>query len=293
MPTPSLHNPVALLLGRAKVMLIMGAMWLVYRLLPCRLVMLFRVGVQMALLAWWYPDTYELNRFLPNLDHLFAAYDQALFGFQPALRFSQWAHWPLVSELMDMGYASYYPMMVVVLLFYFFCRYKEFQQCATILIGSFFIYYVVFDFLPVVGPTFYYKAVGLESIAQGVFPALGDYFNTHQGCLPSPGYTDGIFYQAVEQAKAAGERPRRLSPLRMWAFPPSVCCWPGIAASTNWCGCCCRSMCCSALPPSIYRPTMPLMPWQVSSPAASSTSFSVFSSNRKIVKSSNDKTSLY
>lgn len=207
-----LHNPVALLLGRAKVMLIMGAMWLVYRLLPCRLVMLVRVGVQMALLAWWYPDTYELNRFLPNLDHLFAAYDQALFGFQPALRFSQWAHWPLVSELMDMGYASYYPMMVVVLLFYFFCRYKEFQQCATILIGSFFIYYVVFDFLPVVGPTFYYKAVGLESIAQGVFPALGDYFNTHQACLPSPGYTDGIFYQAVEQAKAAGERPTAAFP---------------------------------------------------------------------------------
>ena len=83
---------------------------------------------------------------------------------------------------------------------------------AFILLGSFFIYYVVFIFLPVVGPTFYYKAVGLDSVARGVFPAMHDYFNTHTDCLPSPGYADGLFYRLVEDAKATGERPTAAFP---------------------------------------------------------------------------------
>ena len=41
---------------------------------------------------------------------------------------------------------------------------------------------------------------------------MGDYFNTHTDCLPTPGYEDGIFYQLVEDAKAAGERPTAAFP---------------------------------------------------------------------------------
>lgn len=207
-----MDHPAELLLGRAKVLLCLAAMVLVYRLYPSRLTMLCRVGVQMALLAWWYPDTYEMNRVLPNLDHLFAEWEQQLFGFQPALLFAQKFPSVIVSELMDLGYASYYPLMVAVLLYYYFYRYKEFQRCATILIGSFFVYYVVFDLLPVVGPTFYYHAVGLDQIAKGTFPAMGEYFNIHTECLPSPGYEQGFFYQLVEAAKAAGERPTAAFP---------------------------------------------------------------------------------
>ena len=78
--------------------------------------------------------------------------------------------------------------------------------------GSFFAYYFIFDLLPVVGPTFYYKAVGMERISEGIFPSLGDYFVTHNECMPTPGYSDGIFYQMVESAKAAGERPTAAFP---------------------------------------------------------------------------------
>lgn len=79
-------------------------------------------------------------------------------------------------------------------------------------LASFFIYYVIYIFVPVVGPTFYFDAVGARDIAQGIFPAMGDYFNSHSNCLPTPGYTDGIFYQLVEDAKAAGERPTAAFP---------------------------------------------------------------------------------
>ena len=136
----------------------------------------FRVFAQLALLSWWYPDTYEINRMFPNLDHLFASWEQSLFGCQPALLFSKTIPSHIFSELMDLGYASYYPMIVLVLLFYFFARYEEFHRAAFIVLASFFLYYVIFIFVPVVGPTFYFNAVGVDQIAKGVFPDLGLYF---------------------------------------------------------------------------------------------------------------------
>lgn len=207
-----LQNPDSMIWGRVRVVAMTAALWAVYRLVPCRLTRFVRVCAQMSLLAWWYPDTYELNRALPNLDHVFCSLEQAVFGFQPALKFADMFAWPVVSELMSMGYASYYPMIALVVFFYFARRYGEFERASFVLLASFFVYYVVFVFVPVTGPTFYYKAVGLDNIAHGVFPALGDYFNTHTDCLPTPGYTGGFFYDLVEDAKAAGERPTAAFP---------------------------------------------------------------------------------
>lgn len=212
------QNPEAMLWGRVRILFTTAALYAVYRMLPCRLTRLARIGVQLAFLSWWYPDTYELNRMLPNLDHVFATWEQQLFGCQPALLFSQLtAHLPtlvsnIFSELMDLGYASYYPMIATVIIYYFFFRYKEFQRAAFIVLAAFFIFYVVFIVVPVTGPTFYYQAVGIDNIAQGIFPNLGSYFNLHQECMPSPGCTDGIFYHLVENAKAAGERPTAAFP---------------------------------------------------------------------------------
>ena len=207
-----LANPDSMIWGRMRVVAMMAALWTVYRIMPCRATMFARVVGQMALLAWWYPDTYELNRVLPNLDHVFAQWEQALFGFQPALVFAEKFSSPVISELMSMGYAAYYPMMACVALVYFLRLYAEFQRCIFVIMASFMAFYVIFDLVPVVGPTFYYKAAGLRHIAEGVFPNLGHYFSTHTDCLATPGYTDGIFYQMVEDAKAAGERPTAAFP---------------------------------------------------------------------------------
>ena len=205
-------NPDAMIWGRIRIAFITVALWGVYRMIPCRLTRFARVAVQLALLGWWYPDTYELNRMLPNLDHIFATYEQALFGCQPALLFHKALPYHIVSELMDMGYASYYPMILAVVLFYFIFRYKEFERASFVILTSFFIYYVIFVALPVAGPTFYYKAIGMSAASGGTFPNVNDYFNYCQDCLPSPGYAKGIFYNLVEEAKAAGERPTAAFP---------------------------------------------------------------------------------
>ena len=217
-------NPEMVIWGRVKIVCITAALWLVYRIVPCRFTILVRVAAQMGLLVWWYPDTYEINRIFPNLDHVFAAWDQQLFGCQPAVVFSQAVPSAIVSELLDMGYYLYYYMIAVVAVYYFGWRYKEFERAAFIILAAFFIYYVVFIFVPVAGPTFYYKAVGMKNILAGVFPNVHDYFNFHQDCLPAPGYKDGVFYKLVESAKAAGERPTA-------AFPSSHI---GIATIVMW-----------------------------------------------------------
>ena len=207
-----LVNPEAMLWGRLRVLVITFALWAVYRMIPCRITKMVRIIAQMALLAWWYPDTYEINRMFPNLDHIFAGWEQDLFGCQPALLFAKALPWAVVSELMSMGYFMYYPMIALVTFYYFFCRYYEAERAAFVMLASFFIYYLIYIYVPVVGPTFYFDAVGISEITKGIFPALGDYFNSHTNCLPTPGYTDGIFYQLVEDAKNAGERPTAAFP---------------------------------------------------------------------------------
>lgn len=205
-------NPDAMIWGRVRLLAMTGALWLVYRLAPCRFTVLTRVVAQMLSLAWWYPDTYEINRMFPNLDHLFAQAEQSLFGCQPALLFSQVVPNRFFSEMMDMGYTSYYPLIIGVLLFYFLCRYNEFERTAFIILASFFLYYVVFIFVPVTGPQYYFGAAGLDNIAKGVFPDVGNYFTHNIERLPTPGWTDGFFYHRVVEAHDAGERPTAAFP---------------------------------------------------------------------------------
>lgn len=207
-----LVNPESMLWGRFRYVMVTLAMWAVYRMVPCRLTMLARIVAQMGFLGWWYPDTYELNRLLPNLDHVFAQWEQSLFGCQPSWLFSQVVPYGWFSELMCVGYVSYFPLIVAVTLYYFFMRYHEFQQATFVILTSFFVYYFVFILLPVTGPQFYYLAVGTEKIAAGVFPNVGDWFLTHSERMAAPGWSDGFWYHMLDVTHDAGERPTAAFP---------------------------------------------------------------------------------
>lgn len=207
-----LQNPMSMLWLRFQSVVMIVALWAVYRMIPCRMTMCIRVLAQLALLSTWYPETFEFNRILPNLDHHFAAWEQQLFGCQPALVFSEKFSSPIVSELLTMGYVSYYPMMVVVLLYYFMQQYDQSLKASFMVIAVFFVFYVIFIFLPVAGPQYYYSAVGTDQIAQGIFPNIGNYFETHTEGLTAPGWKDGIFYKLLIFAHEVGERPTAAFP---------------------------------------------------------------------------------
>jgi membrane-associated phospholipid phosphatase len=207
-----LDHPGAMLIDRVMIAVMTFLLMYLYRLAPCKFSAFVRIAVQMSLLSYWYPDTYEFNRFFPNLDHYFASAEQWLFGCQPSLTFSEVMPYTWFSEAVNMGYFSYYPMILLVAMFYFLHRYELFEKMSFVLVGCFFIYYIIYIFVPVAGPQYYFPAIGMENAQAGVFTSLGDYFNNNSELLPGPGYSDGFFYKLVESSQQVGERPTAAFP---------------------------------------------------------------------------------
>lgn len=200
-----------MLAGRAVLLLGLAAFVLLYRRHACRLTLFLRNAYQLALLTYWYPDTYHFCQLFPNLDHVFASAEQTLFGCQPALIFCEHFSGTFWSEIFNLGYFSYYPMIFFVVLWTFFRHYKYFEKTTFIILCSFFIYYIVFLFLPVAGPQYYFRAAGIDNIAAGIFPAVGDYFRYHTEMLPKPPEC-GLFRTLVDMAQEGGECPTAAFP---------------------------------------------------------------------------------
>lgn len=207
-----LHDPQGMLMGRFVIAFATFAVIYLYTKLPCKAMRFLRLVAQVALLSYWYPDTFEFNRIFPNLDHLFAAMDMNLFGCQPSLVFDQVCSGILWREAFNMGYWLYYPMIITVALFYFFCRPKEVERCTFVIMASFFIYYLIYIFLPVAGPQFYFPVIGEELAAVGPYPEIGNYFDLHPEISIAQEGKGALFTELVGMAQSTGERPTAAFP---------------------------------------------------------------------------------
>lgn len=205
-----LVHPQEMLMLRLSFVGLIGVLWALYRLYPSPLMRYLRVALVLSTLSRWYPDTYEFNRLFPNLDHLFASWEQTLFGCQPSLLFSQYFPWKWVSEPLYMGYFSYFPMMLLLVTWVWLRRPQELQRSSFILMASFFLYYVVYIFLPVAGPQYYFAVEGV-SASMGIFPAVGHYFAEMRPMYASAG-AEGFFHTLIDIAHEAGERPTAAFP---------------------------------------------------------------------------------
>lgn len=204
-------DPAQLIHGRALVVAGLVATRVIYIWMPTRGSLLLRYLYPLSLLAYWYPDTYEFCQLFGNLDHVFALLDQRLFGCQPALLFFHLLPEKGWSELFHLGYFSYYPLIALTVLSPLFTNRKLFSRTAFVVLLSFFFYYLVYLFLPVAGPQYYYHAIGLDAVQAGHFPAVGDYFRYHTELNLSP-TPSGLFRDMVEATQASGERPTAAFP---------------------------------------------------------------------------------
>lgn len=207
-----LHHPVEMLGLRVGYVVVTLAVARIYQRCPYRLAMLLRIALQFVMLIYWYPDTYEFNQFFLNLDPWFAATEQQLFGCQPSVEFCKAWTSPVVSELFYLGYYIYYYLVFGVIVACFLIKFEKVQYVAAVVVTSFFIYYLIYIFVPVVGPQFYFPAIGMDNVLAGHFVPVGDYF-THEVGLPTlPGYEGGWFHQLVESAHKTGECPTAAFP---------------------------------------------------------------------------------
>ena len=58
---PRMDHPGMMLLERLGIVILTFVLIFLYQAFPCRLTAFVRMAVQMSLLAYWYPDTFELT----------------------------------------------------------------------------------------------------------------------------------------------------------------------------------------------------------------------------------------
>jgi hypothetical protein len=78
----------------------------------------------------------------------------------------------LWSELMFLGYTSYYLMPLIVIFLIYRSDASKVEEFGFILITAFLMYYTIFIFFPAVGPQFFFKSPENQISAQGIFGNL-------------------------------------------------------------------------------------------------------------------------
>ena len=207
-----MDHPGMMLLERAGIVAITFGLIYLYQKYPCRLSAFVRMVVQMSFLAYWYPDTFEFNRLFPNLDCFFASAEQWIFNCQPSVEFSKLCPDIWFSEPFNMGYFAYYPLIAIVAIYYFVFKFEWFEKASFVIVTSFFLYYLIYIFVPVAGPQFYFPAIGMDNVEACNFLSIGDYFNHNAILLPGPNFDQGLFFDLVEASQEVGERPTAAFP---------------------------------------------------------------------------------
>lgn len=184
--------------------------WL-YHKYPCHATYQLRVVFQISLLAFWYPDIYHIASMMPSQDHLLAMADQVIFGCQPAITFSQTLSGAFWNELFNLGYFSYYLMIVAIVLLVIIKRPRRFDRVTFILMASFFMYYFVFLLFNSAGPQYYFSCPQVD-VSKAIFPPVYNWFKDHDS-LNHMSQITGPFSFLIHQIQG-GERP-------IAAFPSS------------------------------------------------------------------------
>lgn len=206
----NINRPEDMMVWRAGALAFMVLSNIIYHFYPSRFTITLRVVPLLLCLIQWYPETYEFCKQFNYQDHIFAFCDWLIFGCQPGVMMQQWLSSDAWYEAFCLGYYSYYYLMMLTIGFILFARYDDFQRASFIFLGSFFLFYLIYEFLPVAGPQYYYCAIGLDRAQEAYFPEMGHYFVDHQDCLPVE--DRGLFSRLVWAAHETGEHPTAAFP---------------------------------------------------------------------------------
>ncbi len=121
----------------------------------------FRHFYPVLLYAGFYAETGALDQMFVQgfLDPVVIGWDQALFGCQPSLVFMRKLPYLLVSELFYAAYFSYYVMIGGIGLILYLQNRRHFFHYISVMSFVFYICYLIFIFVPVVGPPVFFRTI--------------------------------------------------------------------------------------------------------------------------------------
>lgn len=152
--------------------LIIWLAWITPRITPDFLLFL-RNAYPLILLGFFYSETDYLNNiFFSNLDPFFERVELWLFGLHPSIVFSKALSQAWFSELMNFGYFSYYPLILLLPLWLWIKNRESFYYTIFITILSFYLFYWFFILFPVAGPQFYLEESLRTTPHSGLFSTL-------------------------------------------------------------------------------------------------------------------------
>lgn len=120
-------------------------------------------------LGFFYNETGQLNQlFFQPIDPYLANLEEQLFGLQPSLWFSSQYGGLGMVELMNMGYLSYYFIIIGFVFITMYRKPEQYDHFLFLICLSFIVYYVIFIFIPSWGPQFYFPAPANQA-PEGIF----------------------------------------------------------------------------------------------------------------------------
>lgn len=138
--------------------------------LKARAVLFLRIAYPLAFLGFFYAETDALNNvFFSNLDYHFARFEMLVFGFQPALDFYASFPYKWFSEFMNLGYFSYYFLILGFAIHVFIKNESDLIRIVFLICCSFIFYYLIFIIIPVSGPQYYFKSPYNSIPNSGIF----------------------------------------------------------------------------------------------------------------------------
>lgn len=143
-----------------------------------RLLDFLRHFYPVLLYTGFYCETGMLNHMLiPGfLDPQFIRIEAAVFGCQPSLAFMEHLPYLAVSELFYMAYFSYY-LMIVGVGVALYCRdRRQFFHYLSIICFVFYVCYLIYIFLPVIGPRIFFREFMDYQLPPDVHPAVAPSF---------------------------------------------------------------------------------------------------------------------
>jgi membrane-associated phospholipid phosphatase len=129
----------------------------------------------------FYNETGWINQmfFAGFLDPVLIRWEEALFGTQPCLVFMD--RWPylLLSEALYLAYFSYYVMIAGVGLALFLRDRRQFFHYVSVVSFVFYVCYLIYIFIPVLGPRIFYRSIPGYTLPTEVLPAVVPEFPAH------------------------------------------------------------------------------------------------------------------
>ena len=150
--------PVNHIAMRILLLLLVGALIYLKRKYPLNKPLAFvRNLYPLLFLGFFYVETSCMKNiiFVEDFDYFFFNLEQSLWNCQPSLIFDKLMPQVWFNELMNLCYFSYYLLIGAVCIFIYLKSPASSQKSIFIIVFSFYLYYLIFDFFPVAGPHYY------------------------------------------------------------------------------------------------------------------------------------------